>query len=26
MRIEDPPQDGSSLRYELIRVVSKERV
>lgn len=24
--IEDPPQDGSSIRYELIRVVSKERV
>ena len=26
IRIEDPPQDGSSIRYELIRVVSKDRV
>ncbi len=26
IRVEAPPQDGSSIRYELIRVVSKERV
>lgn len=26
IRIEDPPQDGSSIRYELIRVVSKKQV